>query len=302
VRLRDEIYSSNFEVADLYEAWALWCFGKVCVRYVKLQISKGAAPATQLELFKPLKRITLLGIQAFVFVYVMKSCYLLSLAVLRSYPFELHVCDVNGKPGAIGCGWDRFFSGAGFTASSIAIYNIFTFEHNLEPFLDGFRPRLKFLGVKLLVSLAFIQDVALQTATDLFLPLSKEQRQLLYASLICVEVFLIACMQVPAWNAKDAWFREDKLLPGHSDCEDEVESGQDIEDRQDSLQDFRTWQTQRCGGRDAALSASGAASASRGDAARAPTSSGHKGHPTLELRAYPLGTGCLDASPMTPLV
>jgi len=248
VRLRDEIYVSSFEVAELYEAWALWCFGKVCVQYVGLHLGTGDAAR---ELFRPLQRITMLGISTFVSVYVVKSAYLLILSVLRSPPFELHVCrwgkgsaaENDAAEASVACGWERFFSGAGFTASSIAIYNMFTFEHSLEPFLMGFKPRLKFLTVKLLLSLAFIQDFVIQVASHLLLGLSREQRQLLYSSLICIEVLVIACLQVPAWNARDSWYDGDPALSAQAALSTQDEHPDSP--LRTPVTDFRTWEAER---------------------------------------------------------
>lgn len=34
-----DYYEANYQVADLYEAWAIWCFARLCVRQVKNVIS-----------------------------------------------------------------------------------------------------------------------------------------------------------------------------------------------------------------------------------------------------------------------
>lgn len=43
-------YNSNYELADLYEAWALWCFSSLCVNYLK-----GAVATQHMEFYRPLK-------------------------------------------------------------------------------------------------------------------------------------------------------------------------------------------------------------------------------------------------------
>merc|ERR1740121_1496156 len=56
---------------------------------------------------------------------------------------------------------DCFFYGAGFVASFAAIGNIMQVERGFHGSLEEFRPCMKFWGTKVLVSIAFLQDLFL---------------------------------------------------------------------------------------------------------------------------------------------
>ena len=94
-RRRQEVllsyYETNYQLADLYEAWAIWCFSRLCVRQVKNVSRQQRWEGTARRLFKPLSSITLLGVECFVLVYGVSCSYQLTLTVLAQWGVELCV-------------------------------------------------------------------------------------------------------------------------------------------------------------------------------------------------------------------
>lgn len=66
------------------------------------------------------------------------------------------------------------------------------------------------MSAKVLVSLAFIQTLAMQLPP--FSLLSETRQKLLYASTTCFECFLISIFHFTAWSAKERWFLESESL------------------------------------------------------------------------------------------
>jgi len=235
-------YDTNQELADLYEAWALRCFGMLCFLLVSRQVkrevptvkyiistikdhlrrvtSEGNGDRGILEeikilndpgklLYQPLQQTSRIGVVVFVWTYALKSGYLLGLNFLAQV--DLQLCGPNGKFKPA-CSLLPYLDGACFLASTLAIYNIVVFEHNLSDILNEgqFRPFAKFLGVKLMVSIAFIQSFALNVLAKFFWDLSKEQIDLCYSCLVCCEVVPLSLLLYYAWRpCQDDWHAGD---------------------------------------------------------------------------------------------
>jgi len=248
--------SVNFELADLYEAWALYNFGRLCfirverrmdmelpaVQYVIKRVkqlldhrqneqemsasskssisqleSQGSRDAAvlgnlsilhdpQKMLFNPLKETSLMGVKAFVYTYGAKSLYMLGVYILEDKPFNWNLGQWASVP---------YMDGAAFFASTLAIYNIIIFERKLGEFLTtgDFKPMEKFLGVKVLVSIAFLQSYGLQLLMGNVAGYSKYQVDLCYTSLICLEVLPLSILVLFAWkpsSSLDDWYSEDR--------------------------------------------------------------------------------------------
>lgn len=99
-------YNLNFLVADLYEAWALRCFGELCMEYIDLQRRKrgllshscpqcqkkcphcdGENLAISQVLLEPLKTMTLQGLEVFVWTNYFRSVLMILLEAW--YPTEV---------------------------------------------------------------------------------------------------------------------------------------------------------------------------------------------------------------------
>jgi len=200
VKALTDVYDSNFTVADLYEAWALYAFGTLCIEYVGLKRST----LGDLGMVKPLQQILLSGIMVFVVVTAAQSFLKLGIGFAES-TVGIDICAAYPEV----CRLDGPFQGAGFVASSVAIWDIMIVEREFHGDMTEFRPGLKFLATKALVSLAFMQSILLAVA-NIFLGrgLSTPQQNLLYSSMICIEVFVISLLHVAAWNPGAKWYEK----------------------------------------------------------------------------------------------
>lgn len=241
----NQTYSINFQLADLYEAWALRSFGVLCFVRVSRQIrleaptvkyiietvrahfagvqTAGSRDRMLMEdliilnspeelLFEPLQQTAGIGVMVFVYTYALKSVYLLSLGLLADEPFNIQLCGNAGKFPAM-CSFIPYVDGAAFLASTLAIYNMVVFEHNLKAILkrENFKPFEKFLCVKMLVSIAFLQDFAMTVVIGSVLDFSKQQVNLCYTCLICFEVFPISVLVFWAWRpTPNDWYAGDR--------------------------------------------------------------------------------------------
>ncbi|CAD7955184.1 unnamed protein product [Amoebophrya sp. A120] len=212
-----DYYESNYQLADLYEAWAIWCFSRLCVRQVKNISRQERWEGTAKRLFKPLSSITLLGVQTFVLVYGISCFYQLLLSVLKK---TLSI-DLEDIP-VVGSGIETvatYINGAGFVASCLALYNIILFETQLHEWLDKFDPFWKFWGAKILVSLAFLQTFVLKLIlVDVFGLLTVPQEMLFYSTLTTMECLPIAILHMKAWSHTSEWYTDPEWMLGSADA------------------------------------------------------------------------------------
>lgn len=198
-----EVYEANYEVADLYEAWALFAFSRVCTRFVKTKLR---GPES-LRLGTMLENNTLLGIKFFVGFYMFKALFY----VFRNY-WTRGLC-ASSSWACVGVG-DPYLEGAAFLVSTIAIANIVSFEGAFHEELHEFEPKLKFIGVKLLVSACFMQKAAFAVIFGSLAGYSEVQVNLIYSSMISIELFPIALLKWRAWKPSQLWYRSALPSPG----------------------------------------------------------------------------------------
>jgi len=216
-----------FRVGDLYEAWVLYQFGKLTVELVKTSLAKLAASATSEEQRGTAQGLLTtqaavesqmwLGTWMFVVVCVLQSgwaCWMVTFATVESRASLAYT--------------DAQFAAAGVVASVAAIYNVHMVERTFHAYLAGYAPFLKFISVKILVSIAFFQhgffmflkafQQTLPSTLGTVLPhvplvrniisLPDIQFEAFYAALILYEVFVIAALHSWAWNSKEEWYGE----------------------------------------------------------------------------------------------
>jgi len=200
------IYLSNFQTADLYEAWALYQFAELCLH----QISSGLNSSCRTGMESPTKermseenqllvktvhRLTAQGVLAFVLVCCLNASYRLALAF---YTVMFHA----DAPAFFSQDLDRYFVAMGLIASTEAIMNVVIVESTFHKQLEDFRPRAKFWSTKVLVSIAFMQEAVIGLCA-----LSQLQQYLLYSCLICYEVLALSLFHIFAWPASEQWLR-----------------------------------------------------------------------------------------------
>eukprot|EP00927_Polykrikos_kofoidii_P071931 TRINITY_DN6810_c0_g6_i1.p1 TRINITY_DN6810_c0_g6~~TRINITY_DN6810_c0_g6_i1.p1 ORF type:complete len:501 (+),score=79.92 TRINITY_DN6810_c0_g6_i1:128-1630(+) len=224
-------YETNFMVAELYEAWALWRFAQVILSVVSgnIRTTEKAMLAqseevvnedgtvTELEknlldtlqavtenlntLGQSLEKLVMQGTYAFVGTCLCQSSYYGTLLVGVKIGV-LHE-DVLLAAGSTGLAQNVLF-GMGLVSSTAAISNIVVVEMAFHKFLTTFGPFWKFLGTKVIVSIAFIQTLLLYL--PVFDHLSETKKHLVYSSLLTYECLLVAVICVFAWRPDEAWY------------------------------------------------------------------------------------------------
>jgi len=141
-----------------------------------------------------------------------------------------------------------YFVAAGWVASAAAIWNITVMERTFGEILEGFVSRTKFVGMKILISMAFFQSGVLeilqwitsvlpdswQTEIDKcpvlgdILAFSSAKTMLFYSALFIWECFIIGMINFCAWTSDEEWYHYDKeperMLSDESSSLSSVES------------------------------------------------------------------------------
>mmetsp|Transcript_42354 Transcript_42354/g.112070 ORF Transcript_42354/g.112070 Transcript_42354/m.112070 type:complete len:419 (-) Transcript_42354:17-1273(-) len=226
-----ELYLSKSEtcfwVGDLYEAWALYQFGQLTLQLIRSSVHKmrnsevrerREAAQALAKAHSAVESIAWLGISLFLVVCVLQSgwsCYLLT--------FTAPITDFSQYNARM-----AQFSAAGMVASAGAIYNVHVVESTFHEYLEGYRPLLKFITVKIIVSFAFFQRGAINmfSAFQATLPgmmrgvvrrvpmlgdiinMDQVSFNLFYSSLILLECILIAALHGLAWRASEPWYAD----------------------------------------------------------------------------------------------
>jgi len=224
-----------FHVADIYEAWALFQFckmtmGMLQVSLQKISQSKSVEDGGRQDLARGLLKahgafesITWAGVAMFLVVTVSQAGW--SLYLLSFTDTSKNWAGYNSQMG-------HFFA-AGLVTSMAAIYNVHTVEMEFHDFFEGYGPLLKFLTVKLLLSLAYFQKSAVSvlqavnnTLPDLMrgvtakIPIIKDlinfdddEFYVFYSSLVLYECILAVLLHYFAWPADESFY-SDELLEG----------------------------------------------------------------------------------------
>ncbi|CAE7562606.1 unnamed protein product [Symbiodinium pilosum] len=221
--LTEERYGTNLELADLYEAWALYNFGRLCLMRVRRQIrqeipllrrSLSSLPESEQSsvqsrllifrdperfLFRPLEVTTGIGVKIFVYTCAVKSLFALTITFFADAPFHINLSKT--LPWALQL--LPHMDGAAFMTSTIAILSLIAIEHGFHEILQlqGFAPVLKFLGVKALVSITCLQTLVMGVVMQRGI-MRSEEASLCYACLLCFEVLPLALLTAEAWKPR----------------------------------------------------------------------------------------------------
>jgi hypothetical protein len=224
---------TSFWVGDLYESWVLFQFAELVFEIIQSGMMKQATEGSVeqkasglalLESMGAVQALAWLGVWSFLFCCVGEAGYSLYLLTFRAgTPDSAKEYDESMSK----------FTLAGILASCAAIYNVWKVENTFHhPYLEKVNPNTKFLTVKVLVSLAFLQRGFFQGLVTLngympeflqnfsknvpflfqLLEFSPTEFELFYASVIVFECFLIALVHHWAWSSKEAWYDEVGLV------------------------------------------------------------------------------------------
>lgn len=227
---------TDMTIADLYESWALYQFGQLVLALISRDVEKQQRSdyadvriaAESLAIAnQAVSNLAWLGLWLFLVVCVCESAYDTYLIVIYSATEEWYYTYSVGHD---------YFTAAGWVSSAAAIWNVAVVEHTFADNLASFSPWTKFLSVKILLTLAFVQwglIEVLQYGYDLFpsvlqkianaipvvgdiLEFSPEESYLFYTSLVVWECFIVATMHFFAWSCSENWYRLDVEV-----CDDE---------------------------------------------------------------------------------
>jgi hypothetical protein len=236
-RLYEVRSDTCFWVGDLYEAWALYQFGKLTLELIKESVwKKRHSPIAEVRetagalviAHGAIEKIALLGVSVFGVV-----CLLQAGTHLYTWLFSIFSqAPKNGLDQKMqeNTSISSAFTAAGMVASGCAIYSIHTVESTFHAYLEAYRPILKFITVKIIVSLAFFQkgifkllhfvtakspktmNKVISTAPFLgdILTFSDVEFDMFYDSLILYECVIIALLHVWGWSAHEEWYEEDE--------------------------------------------------------------------------------------------
>lgn len=198
-------YETCIFVGDLYEAWALYQFGKLTIellqnampdRHEEVEDSQSHGPSSALSI-QAISSVMWLGTGLFIMVNLVQTGWALYMWFFQN-PTD-H--------------WTEFsytlsrFSYAGMVASAAAIYNVHIVESTFGHFITGYNPFTKFLSVKILVFFAFWQGPILNImrSIDIF-NFTDVQMKLFQATLLVFECLFCACLHWFAWGSQEQWY------------------------------------------------------------------------------------------------
>jgi len=201
-------YETCMFVGDLYEAWALFQFGKLTMELLEnswpessqeeedASPSAGTLPPRALSV-QAISSVLWLGTGLFILVNLVQTGW-----ALYAWFFQNPTNH-----------WEQFestmskFSYAGLVASSAAIYNVHIVESIYGHYINGYAPFLKFLSVKILVFFAFWQGPCLWFMKGVgALPFTDVQMKLLQATLLIFECLFCSCLHIFAWGSQEQWY------------------------------------------------------------------------------------------------
>jgi hypothetical protein len=215
-------------VADLVEAWALYQFGRLALNLIEEAYKSRPNSKDILSAHEAVTSLTWIGTMTFVMVCLAQTgC---SLWPYFNGEFSAVDTDTQEMTGAA-------FQVAGFFASCGAIYNVFIVEIAYHNQLASCSPYLKFISVKILVSLAFFQSGVLWTLNELnrklpgavqkavkafpflgdLINLGELEMRLFYSALILYECLFVVLLHCWAWSPDEEWYDAGLALDGPSE-------------------------------------------------------------------------------------
>lgn len=202
-----------FQVGNLFEAWALYQISVLTLAYLKSAVMKMLKSAEVREQAKAeglliahnaVQSLTRRG-TLFFFVVCTAQCAW-SVWICFSPETQVYTGDTNGVV--------LFLNGAGSIAALFAMYNVVVVDATFHEQLRPYNAVAKFLSVKIIVSLDFVQWSGFWIFNQVQHTLTKKpiftevQLRLIYSSLICVELLGLAILHAFAWDANESWYKE----------------------------------------------------------------------------------------------
>jgi hypothetical protein len=231
-----------YQVADVYEAWALFQFCKLTLELLRNSFKKvsESSPSIVNQEDKESAHGLLVAHAALTNIAYNGVLFFLTVCVLEAgwSLYRLTFTELNGH-------WALYnsqiaqFSAAGFVASGAAIYNVHTVESQFHAYFEGYGPYLKFFAVKVLLSIAYFQSgifwvlqaisktlpsllqqaVSAMPFLQQLIDLDTTEYYLFFSALVTYECFLTVIIHSLAWPASEEWYNE----PSDEEAEDAAE-------------------------------------------------------------------------------
>eukprot|EP00443_Scrippsiella_acuminata_P092737 CAMPEP_0115379734 /NCGR_PEP_ID=MMETSP0271-20121206/4681_1 /TAXON_ID=71861 /ORGANISM="Scrippsiella trochoidea, Strain CCMP3099" /LENGTH=315 /DNA_ID=CAMNT_0002802939 /DNA_START=128 /DNA_END=1072 /DNA_ORIENTATION=+ len=196
-------YETVYKVGDLYEAWALYQFGKLTLEVLgatlkqRMDRSSGSDSNEILLSYSAVSNLMWLGTALFVVNCTIEAGWCLYQWTVGTAATDYETYELSSSK----------FTYGGLLASGAAIYNVHTVEHTYASVIENYSPFTKFLSVKLLVFFSFWQYRTLQVFQMLgALQMTDMQVQLLHSTLLVFECLLSALVHRYAWRADEEWY------------------------------------------------------------------------------------------------
>lgn len=195
-QIQSSAMDTNYQLGDLFEAWALYNFATLVGRVLHPELVKKVKPLV-LETFT---EILLIDVQVFVGISVASS-------VLSIIPIWTQWRRGATLGGDMLASLNNSIYGANFIVSCIAIKNIWMTERRFEPLknMKQFRPGPKFLCIKLMVLVAFWMQI-IRGVMQMVLTSDLNTLRLLDASVRAWIMMIVALLQFFAWRPTDPWY------------------------------------------------------------------------------------------------
>ncbi|CAE7835186.1 unnamed protein product [Symbiodinium sp. CCMP2592] len=195
------MYDTNFLLADVYESWALLHFADLALQIISASGNTSDERTTKLD--KSLQDLTKQGIYLFNGTCLMEALYHLVTTSVEAYLGGDYTLSFNKIVYRIRSKVHFLFLGMGSVASTAAIGNVVTVERTFSESLMCFEPHMKFWSTKILLTLGFMQSLLLEIPPLSYL--SVTEKDLFYASVLCAECFGVSLLLWRAWNPSERW-------------------------------------------------------------------------------------------------
>lgn len=210
-------YAMLYAVAQLYESMSMGEFVQLSLEAIQSHI-RSSIKAINIKgegvtqsfvqyhmlMLKVLNSLTLQGVNLFVFTCLLDAIY--NFVVVHYVRLTGHVPTWEATS-------TQYIGGMGFLSSSAAIMNVISVETTLHAQMGFFRVAPKFLSVKIMVSIAYIQGLVIGVLSH---QMSGLHGKLLYSSLMCYEILGLSIFHWYAWPTEEAWLRETEELRVHA--------------------------------------------------------------------------------------
>eukprot|EP00930_Biecheleria_cincta_P062204 TRINITY_DN4769_c3_g1_i1.p1 TRINITY_DN4769_c3_g1~~TRINITY_DN4769_c3_g1_i1.p1 ORF type:complete len:547 (+),score=81.03 TRINITY_DN4769_c3_g1_i1:51-1691(+) len=230
VRLLQIFSDTSLSIADAYEAWAVSLFGQLIMRVVKSSsdsVVKGPYKSQKLahRLRKSLFKTADRGLLCFRFIAMATSVYTLVLSLIEFDTVFLRrdLSIIIGKTDVLDASnWpdiSLFCSGMGNVATTLAIMDLIILEEDFKAELSSIAWVFhKFLSIKVLVSLVFVQQLVLLIFKR-FMGWSEFQGVLASSGILCLECMLLSFYHTLAWGHREEYLNLTQLHRKRTDYE-----------------------------------------------------------------------------------